>query len=671
MKKLSKEKKPQRREILAGDPRELQGQGMYQDLFQLAPVGYCTLTVEGLILEANLTITTLLGVPKSKLVNCPFSSFILKANQDVFYLNKDRLFKTGKSQSFDLQIVQNEGTSFWANLVIALKNINERSLIYLTLTNVEDRKQMELTLAFTAEQLARTGRIAKIGGWHLDLQTKNLFWSEETCRIHEVDPPVAPRLEEAIGFYAPEAQETIRDLVQAGIDHGTDWDVELPLITANGRRIWVRAQGSAVMKEGKVVELLGTFQDITERRTLETQLRQAQKMETIGRLAGGIAHDFNNMLTVILGHVEMALPSLAPSDPIHGAFLEIGQAAERSAELTRQLLAFSRQQIVAPKVLSLNNFVNETIQMVKRLIGPNITLIWNPAEDLKLVKIDPSQVHQIITNLCVNARDAISENGTITIETGNHQVTPSKFEGSMDLPLGDYVRLSVRDDGCGMSPEICAHIFEPFYTTKEVNSGTGLGLAMVYGIVKQNDGSIRVSSRLGEGTTFQIDLPAYDGAMDPSLPEAESKVKFQGRETLLIIEDELLLLDMTQRMLESKGYTVLTASSPSEALRVVEVHGEKIDLLLTDVQMPEMNGCEFSKLLQSRYPHLCSLFMSGFTAKGLTLDWTLNEGIEFIEKPFTINGLSEKVRQILDQSTKSEESKKTVPSHFRGNKEIS
>lgn len=383
-----------------------------------------------------------------------------------------------------------------------------------------------------------------------------------------------------------------------------------------------------------------------ERRELEQQLIQAQKMEAVGRLAGGVAHDFNNMLSVIMGHAEIALSLTAPDDPRYEDLQEIGKAAERSASLTRQLLAFARKQTVNPRVLDLNDIVASTLKMLRRLIGEGIDLHWSPGEGLWRVKIDPSQIDQMLANLAVNARDAIGGVGRVTIATANVVIRQER-EGQDILP-GEYAVLSVADTGAGIDPEALEHIFEPFYTTKDVGKGTGLGLSTVFGIVKQNDGFVEVRSSLNSGTVFRIYLPRCVAREAEPLAGAVPEQPPRGNETLLLVEDEPAILKLGAAILRRQGYTVLTAGAPSEAVEVFSAQPDAIRLVITDVVMPEMNGRELVEQLRGLRPDLSCLFMSGYTADAIAQHGVLDQGVRFLQKPFSVRELVDAVRQALD-----------------------
>jgi signal transduction histidine kinase/CheY-like chemotaxis protein len=417
---------------------------------------------------------------------------------------------------------------------------------------------------------------------------------------------------------------------------------------------------------GRIVNFVAVKRDITqqlhdqrERENLQNELVQAQKMESIGRLAGGVAHDFNNMLQAILGYTDMALEQVPAGQPLHNDLLEIQKAAQRSAALTRQLQVFARKQAMAPKVLDLNQAVEGMFSMLRRLIGEDIQLDWKPGADLGSVKIDPSQLDQIVANLCVNARDAIEKTGHIIIETRNADIDRFGKDLHGGIEPGSYVLLAVSDNGCGMSPEVLGHLFEPFFTTKPLGKGTGLGLSTVYGIVKQNGGGIQVYSEPGRGSTFKIYLPRLGQTAEAAPADESQDPASRAHETILLVEDEESILQTSRRMLESLGYQVLATNSPATALRLAEGAGgdnvllneyaDRIDLLITDVIMPEMNGPELVERLQARFPRLKHLFMSGYTANLIAVQGVQTGKMDFIQKPFSRTALAQKVREILDR----------------------
>ncbi|HAE38026.1 MAG TPA: histidine kinase, partial [Candidatus Riflebacteria bacterium] len=391
--------------------------------------------------------------------------------------------------------------------------------------------------------------------------------------------------------------------------------------------------------------------DITEKLRLNEQLQQAQKMEAIGQLAGGVAHDYNNMLGVILGYTEMALDSVDKEAPPHEYLSEIHKAALRSAEITGQLLAFARKQTIAPRILDMNETIDGMLKMLRRLIGEAISLAWVPGSGNLAVKMDPTQINQILANLCVNARDAMSGAGKLLIETTAVAFDEDYCSDHPGTLTGDYVQLSVSDDGCGIDAAVKDKIFEPFFTTKSVGKGTGLGLATVFGIVKQNHGFINVYSEIGEGTTFKIYIPMHDVHHVQMLKSPAIEPVAGSGETILIVEDDPSILRMASKMLTRAGYAVIATDSPTEAIRQGENSAQKIDLLLTDVVMPEMNGRELFDKLQICRPGLRCLFMSGYTANVIAQHGVLKEGINFVAKPFSNADLVKAVREALVRPT--------------------
>ncbi|MFA6147185.1 MAG: PAS domain S-box protein [bacterium] len=403
---------------------------------------------------------------------------------------------------------------------------------------------------------------------------------------------------------------------------------------------------------GQVVNYVAVKRDVTEVRRMEEQLRQSQKMEAVGRLAGGVAHDFNNLLTAISGYSELLLHRLPAYSTLRRNVEEIRKAGDRAAALTRQLLAFSRRQVLQPKVLDLNTVVTTMEQMLRRLIGEDIELLTDLSPSLSRVKADPGQIEQVIVNLAVNARDAMPGGGRITVSTADTCLSPAYAAAHPEVRPGPHVLLSVADTGHGMSDETQAHLFEPFFTTKERGKGTGLGLATVYGIVQQSGGHIRVNSAADSGSTFLIYLPRVETAEDrvqgtdrPSLPHPSP-----GTETILLAEDEEVVRRLTREILSENGYKVLEAENGREALLLSEAHRGEIHLLLTDVVMPKMSGRELTERIRPLRPGLRILYMSGYTDDAILRHGVLEDGIPFLQKPFTPEDLARKVREVLDQA---------------------
>jgi PAS domain S-box-containing protein len=414
----------------------------------------------------------------------------------------------------------------------------------------------------------------------------------------------------------------------------------------------VRVSGRAVSngrKDGVVFEIFA--EDVTERRALEQQLRQSQKMEAVGRLAGGIAHDFNNLLMVISGYSEFLLERLGGEPHLRGPAQEIASASERASSLTRQLLAFSRKQMLAPRIVNLNDIATENLKMLTRMIGEDIDLVMSPGKNLWSVRADAGQIEQVIMNLAVNARDAMPSGGKLTIETAN--VTLDEEYARIHAPLraGDYVMVSISDTGGGMDAETQSHIFEPFFTTKGPK-GTGLGLSTVYGIVKQSGGYIWVFSEVGRGTTFKIYLPRVPSVEEPAMHPVTAPTQFQkvepGTETILLVEDEANLRYLARQYLEKQGYRVIEAADGAVAMQIAVAHEGVIHLLLTDVIMPGMNGRELAQRISEIRPNAKVLYMSGYTENVIGTDGTLDAGVRLLQKPFNLRDLKSKVREVLD-----------------------
>jgi two-component system cell cycle sensor histidine kinase/response regulator CckA len=426
-------------------------------------------------------------------------------------------------------------------------------------------------------------------------------------------------------------------------------EVEATWKRKDGRRITVQLSVRAVRSATGAVEYYETFvRDVTNERQLAQQLVQAQKMEAVGRLAGGVAHDFNNLLTVILSYSELLLEDRAPGDPEREDIEQIRKAAQAASALTRQLLAFSRQQVLEPKVLDINEVVAGTEKLLGRLLGADVQLTTSFAADLGQVKVDPGQLEQIVMNLAVNARDAMPEGGRLSIETANVDMDEAYVRGHAIAKPGRYVMLAVTDTGTGMDAETQARIFEPFFTTKEAGKGTGLGLATVYGIVNQSGGFIWVYSELGHGTSFKIYLPRLDAPVErgggaPAAPAAAG-----GSETVLVVEDQSAVRDITRRMLARHGYTVLEAPDGETALRIAAKHHGPIDLLLTDVVMPGLSGRQLATQLVALRPKMRVLYMSGYTDDAIMRHGILQLGVAYLQKPFTPELLAAKVRGVLD-----------------------
>jgi PAS domain S-box-containing protein len=419
--------------------------------------------------------------------------------------------------------------------------------------------------------------------------------------------------------------------------------------TKEGRLVSVEVSVNPILDEhGDITGFLAIQRDVTRRKQLEEQFRQAQKMEAVGRLAGGVAHDFNNILTVINGYSEVMLDQLKPENTHHKYASEIKKAGERAAGLTRQLLAFSRQQVLEPQVLDLNHVIANVHAMLKRLIGEDIDLVTVPRPDLGRVKADPGQIEQILLNLAVNARDAMPRGGKLSIETGNVDLDDSYTSGDFVVKPGPYVMLAATDSGTGMDAETQKRIFEPFFTTKEKGKGTGLGLSTVYGIVKQSEGYITVYSEMGHGTTFKIYLPRVDASAEVVRPVTTEVAGAHPHETVLLVEDDTPIRRLIFDTLKSRGYNVLQAQNGDEAIQLAGRYLDPIQLMLTDLVMPGMSGRVLAERMVALHPESRVLYMSGYTDDAVIRHGGLGAGAAFLQKPFTPDAVANKVRQVLD-----------------------
>ncbi len=455
--------------------------------------------------------------------------------------------------------------------------------------------------------------------------------------------------------FVPEVRATVAERIRRlNVDRESQARLEERVLRPDGSTVDAEFAGVPFVHGGEPGALVfardvsARKRDEAERDTLREQLTQAQRLESVGRLAGGVAHDYNNMLGVIIGTCELAMDRVATGDPLMDDLESILQAANRSADITRQLLAFARKQTIAPRVLDLDEAVAGLLKMLRRLIGEDLHLAWCPGVDVWPVLMDPAQLDQLLANLCVNARDAISGVGKITIESENVTLDEAYCATHYGFHPGDYVVLGVSDDGCGMDRETLSHIFEPFFTTKAPGEGTGLGLATVHGIVSQNGGFINVYSEPGHGTTFRVYLPRHAAVPTERSIGANTAPVLGRQEWVLVVEDEEAILGLAAQMLERLGYQVMTASSPEDALRLAQTHPEPFDLLVTDVIMPGMNGRDLSTRLQERLPRLRTLFMSGYTANVIAHRGVLDPGVHFLQKPFSRSDLARKVREALD-----------------------
>jgi len=533
---------------------------------------------------------------------------------------------------------------------------------------IMERRLAEQELRKSQSQLAQAQQIASMGSWEWDLVTDQITWSEEARRLYGRKPEDTGSIRET-GIEQrihPDDRSRVRQIMADAIRTRQPFGCEHRVLLPDGSERVMLGRGEILADEhGEPAKMLGVVQDITEAKRAqealqrsEEQLRQVQKMEAVGQLAGGVAHDFNNLLTVINGYSAMALQKRAEVQPVRKHLEEIQKASERAAALTGQLLAFSRKQVLQPRVLQLNEVVRGLEKMLRRLIGEDIELATTFDPALRHVKADPGQIEQVIMNLAVNARDAMPRGGKLTISTSNTLVDQGSKFRNRTLEPGEYVLLAISDNGVGMTDEVKAHLFEPFFTTKGLGKGTGLGLATCYGIITQSQGDIRVYSEPNSGTTFKIYLPCTDAVPGPeSRPDSEDLAA--GKESVLVVEDDPSVRVLTVSILRKCGYEVQESNNAFEALILLK-RNPRFDLVITDVIMPQMSGKDLLDQIKNQLPHIRVLLMSGYTDDALAHHGVIDENLSFLEKPFSPAKLARKVRSVLDAPAA------TQPFHFNG-----
>jgi PAS domain S-box-containing protein len=622
----------------------------YRRLFESAKDGILILdAVTGKVVDANPFLLQLLGYSHEALCGKHIWELgvfkDIAASKDAFQALQDNEYIRYE----DLPLETQEGQSIAVEFVSNVYLVDHSKVIQCNIRDITAQKRAK------AERARLMAAIEQVG--------EGIFVTDAQGTIQFVNPAFKRMTgysgEEAVGqnlriLKSGEQDELLYRNLWESISGGTTW---------SGRMVNKRKDGTLYTEEttispvrdalGQIVNYVAVGRDITEHLRLEEQFLQAQKMEAVGLLAGGVAHDYNNMLTVILGYAELALRKVDSGQPLHGDLEEIIKAARRSKDITRQLLIFARKQTIIPVALDLNQTVESMLNMLRRLIGEDIDLVWLPEKGLGPVKMDPTQVDQILANLCVNARDAIAGIGKITIETGSPVFDEAYCADHLGFVPGEYALLAVSDNGCGMDKKTKDQIFEPFFTSKEVGQGTGLGLSMVYGIVKQNNGFLNVYSEPGGGSTFRVYLPREAAQVVDARRERAVEIPPSHGETVLLVEDEPALLKMGTMMLEKLGYRVLAAGTPDEAIALAEEHMAELHLLLTDVVMPGMNGKDLAERLHVLCPDMKILFMSGYSVNVIGAQWVVDEGVNFIEKPFSMKDLGVKVAEVLGGSRKN------------------
>lgn len=619
----------------------------HRAILQAAMDGFWMVDMQGRLLEVNATYCRMTGYSEAELLTMSIADLEDIETAEVIAAHIARIKELGGDR-FETRHRCKDGTIIELEVSTQYQPFGGGRVIAF-LRDITDQRRAEEALREGKEQLRVIFDASQCGIILVSPQGEILFANSRMAELFgmPLDQLIgSPYLEHLHPSEAKAGDERMKQLIRGEIQsvaHARHYN------RADGGDFWGFLSGKRLENpDGSLRALVGIIADLTEQKRLQEQLSQAQRIESVGRLAGGVAHDFNNMLSVILGHVQLARMKETLSPRMVEHLEQIKEAAERSSDIARQLLAFARKQTATPLILDLNQTVAGMLKILARLIGENIDLAWIPAESVWPVKMDPAQIDQILANLCINARDAIVGNGRISIETRNQMIDATFAARHTGLVAGDYVLLTVSDDGYGMEKETIRNIFEPFFTTKEVGKGTGLGLATVYGIVKQNDGFIDVYSEAGQGTTFKIYLPRYRQGGEESPATERLEPAERGQETILLVEDEPGILALGKELLETQGYNVLAAATPGEAIHLATEHRGEIDLLLTDVIMPEMNGRELAGKLLSFYPGLKRLFMSGYTADIIAHHGVLDEGVHFIQKPFSFANLAAKVREALD-----------------------
>lgn len=618
----------------------------YRDLFNNAEVGIFRTRLDGSeVLAVNRKFLDIVGMTMDETLGKP------SVNLWAVPIEREemvkRLVADGSVLAFEYKMI-NKRQGEVRNCLTSVRLYPEQGILEGSILDITERKRAEEGLLRSKNLLNATGQMAKIGGWEYDILSDTLTWTDEIYHIHEVTADFQPTVRAALDFYTPESRDVITKAVERAIEFGEPYDLELTIKTALGREVSVRTVVDVHKKDGTPIKLFGIFQDITERKKLGEQLRQSQKMEAIGTLAGGVAHDFNNILTAIVGFGTILKKRVKDDEKLSEYIGEVLAGAQRAAELTHRLLAFSRKQTIALKLVDLNDIVRNVNMMLVRVIGEDIKLTNLLINRELAVMADCGQIEQVLLNLATNARDAMPDGGELTIQTGMVNVDNNYSEAYLFEKTGMYAVLMVSDTGIGMDQEVMKNIFEPFFTTKEVGKGTGLGLAMVYGIAKQHGGNIDVDSKPGKGTTFKMYLPMITNTIETAA-EADQPVPLGRSETLLLAEDDPQVRKITRIYLQENGYEVIEAENGEEAVTRFIENRDAISLILLDVIMPVKNGRETYEDIQKLKPGIKAIFMSGYTDDIISKKGILSESFYFISKPINPDTLMTKLREVLDK----------------------
>ena len=633
----------------------------YEALFDFAHHGCAVSSLDGRYLMVNREFCHRLAKPAVEIIGkTPVEIGLYSERENAAELDAE-LVANGYIPPREISTSKASGTAF-AVYSRCLVEFDGGPVVYTMIMDITDRKRQEKALKESEESFNRLFRAAPIPmAYAFDLDGyKATTWNDAWYRTFGYEKADADGKSGAeIGLWVN--PEDRAEFVNGVRDQNVAIVKEVELRCKDGSIRQCEVYGRFIGKPGQQI-LAAAYMDVSERRRaeeereqLQKQLALSQRLESVGQLAGGVAHDYNNMLGVILGHVELAQMKAGEDNPLANHLNEIQKAARKSADLTLQLLAFARKQTISPVVVDVNKAVSATMEMLRWLIGENVELEWLPGQGPYPVKIDPSQFDQILINLCVNARDAITGIGKISIATTYEDLDEDACAKNHYLRAGRYVLIKVSDNGCGMDKMVQTRIFEPFFTTKSLGQGTGLGLATVYGVVKQNNGFITVDSEPGQGAAFKLYFPVAESDFVEHIPEKSPPSHSQRTgETVLVVEDEAVLLEINREMLQDLGYNVLSAGLPGDAVALAKEH-EHIDLLITDVVMPEMNGRELEKAIREIHPQIACLFMSGYSSNVISHHGILEKGVSFIQKPFTLHKMSLMVREALDKSSLEDE----------------
>jgi two-component system cell cycle sensor histidine kinase/response regulator CckA len=626
-------------------------QERYRVILETAPDIILTIATDLTIVSANEATYVQTGRARVDLIGKPVIQFV---HPDDAQLMQKHVRATidGESRQFEIRYFASDGKQ--VTLLCGCNPIRDDELVTSALLvgrDITDRKNAEERVRASESLLMETQRLARLGSWEWDVAANEVTWSDELYRIFGMRRDGVLTFESYLERVHPDEREIARTTVERSLATHEPFSTNTRVLRPDGEERKIHALGHVVVNEhGNVVKMIGSAQDVTEQIQLTEQLRQAQKMEAIGRLAGGVAHDFNNLLTVMDCHIQFLLQDMDPKLPQVADVEAIRKATGHAADLTRQLLAFSRKQIIQPKVLNLNESIQSVETLIRRLLGENISIVTRLDPNPSMVRADPGQIEQLIMNLAVNARDAMPMGGTLTIQTRTLTVTDVHARSRPGMRTGAHVILSISDTGEGIPDDVKPHIFEPFFTTKPVGQGTGLGLSTVYGIIKQNSGYVDVVSAIGRGTTFNLYFPLTTEEAAALTPQFVAEAGLSGTETVLLAEDANALRQVIERILSSNGYNVIVAKNGEDALRLFEKHTRNIDALLTDVVMPGLSGRELVSSILEKRPSLPVLFMSGYAENAAIGRLGLSAGHGFILKPFTPESLLRKLRDMLDRA---------------------